>query len=49
MKLNGSSIDHEILKNQVKGLVDKSYFSLLEDANTAKRLEAVKPLLLPNK
>ena len=49
MKLNGSSIDHEQLKNQVKGLVDKSYFSLLEDSNTAKRLEAVKPLLLPNK
>ena len=49
MKLNGSSIDHEQLQNQVKGLVDKSYFSLLEDSNTAKRLEAVKPLLLPNK
>jgi hypothetical protein len=49
MKLNGSSIDYEQLQIQVKGLVDKSYFSLLEDTNTAKRLEAVKPLLLPNK
>ena len=49
MKLNGISIDYKELKNQVKGLVDNSYFSLLEDSNTAKRLEAVKSLLLPNK
>ena len=49
MKLNGSSIVHEQLKSQVKELVDKSYFSLLEDENTARRLEAVKPLLLQNK
>ena len=49
MKLNGSTVNHEQLECQVKELVQKSYFSLLEDANTAKKLEAVKPLLLPNK
>ena len=49
MKLNGNTVNHEQLECQVKELVQKSYFSLLEDANTAKKLEAVKPLLLPNK
>ena len=49
MRLNGSSIDHEKLKTQVKELVDKSYFSLLEDTNIVSRLEAIKPLLLQNK
>jgi hypothetical protein len=49
IKLNGSTVNHEQLVCQVKELVQKSYFSLLEDANTAKKLEAVKPLLLPNK
>jgi len=49
IKLNGSTVNHEQLECQVKELVQKSYFSLLEDANTAKKLEAVKPLLLPNK
>ena len=49
MKINVSSIVYEQLKSQVKELVDKSYFSLLEDENTARRLEAVKPLLLQNK
>lgn len=49
MKLNNCNINHEQLECQVKELVQKSYFSLLEDANTAKKLEAVKPLLLPNK
>ena len=49
MKLNGSTFNHKQLEGQVKELVDKSYFSLLDDANTPKRLEAVKPLLLPNK
>lgn len=49
MKLNGSTAYHERLECQVKELVQKSYFSLLEDADTAKKLEAVKPLLLPNK
>lgn len=49
MKLNGSTINHEQLEGKVKELVDQSYFSLLDDANTPKRLEAVKPLLLPNK
>ena len=48
MKLNGSTVNHEQLECQVKELVQKSYFSLLEDANTAKKLEVVKPLLLPN-
>jgi hypothetical protein len=49
MKLNGCTINHEQLECQVKELVQKSYFSLLNDANVAKKLEAVKPLLLPNK
>ena len=49
MKLNGSTINHEQLECQVKELVGKSYFSLLDDPNTSKRIEAVKPLLLPNK
>lgn len=49
MKLNGSPINQEQLECQVKELVQKSYFSLLDDPNVAKRLEAVKPLLLPNK
>lgn len=49
MKLNGSTFNHEQLEGQVKELVDQSYISLLDDANTPKRLEAVKPLLLPNK
>lgn len=49
MKLNGSTVNHEQLECQVKELVQKSYFSLLNDANTAQKLEAVKPLLLPNK
>ena len=49
IKLNSSTVNHEQLECQVKELVQKSYFSLLEDANTAKKLEAVKPLLLPNK
>jgi hypothetical protein len=49
IQLNGSTVNHEQLECQVKELVQKSYFSLLEDANTAKKLEAVKSLLLPNK
>ncbi len=47
MKLNGSTVNHGQIECQVKELVQKSYFSLLKDANTAKKLEAVKPLLLP--
>lgn len=49
MKLNGASIDKEQLDTKVKQLVDNSYCSMLDDSNTIKRLEAVKPLLLPNK
>jgi hypothetical protein len=49
MKLNGSTVNHEQLECQVKELVQKSYFSLLDDPNAAKQLEAVKPLLIPNK
>ena len=49
MKLNGYSIDQKQLNDQVKELVDKSYLSLLDDTNTSKRLEAVKPLLLTQK
>lgn len=49
MRLNGSSVNQEQLTCQVKDLVDKSYLSLLNDANIAERLESVKTLLLPQK
>lgn len=49
MKLNGHIIDQKQLDGQVKELVDKSYLSLLDDVNTSKRLDAVKPLLLTKK
>jgi hypothetical protein len=49
MKLNGHAIDQKQLEGQVKELVDMSYHSLLDDSNTFKRLEAVKPLLLSQK
>lgn len=49
MRLNGRTIDQKQLDGQVKELVDKSYLSLLDDANTSKRLEAVKPLLISQK
>ena len=48
MRINGCATDGESLKKQVKELVDKSYLSLLDDADTPKRLEAVKPLLHTN-
>lgn len=49
MKLNGNVIDRKQLTAQVKELVDRSYVSMLGDANTARRLEAVKPLLIAKK
>lgn len=49
MKLNGCTINQKQLDVQVKELVQKSYSSLLDDSNTVKKLEAVKPLLLSNK
>ena len=49
MKLNGCTIDQKQLDGQVKDLVDMSYHSLLDDENTSRRLEAVKPLLLTQK
>ena len=49
IKLNGGNINYKQLESHVNELVQKSYFSLLEDANTPKRLEAIKPLLIPNK
>jgi hypothetical protein len=48
LKINGSTADHKKIESEVKELVQKSYFSLLNDSNTARRLEAVKPLLQPN-
>lgn len=48
-KLQGSVFEKKELEEQVKGLVDRSYCSMLDDPNTVKHLEAVKPLLLPNK
>lgn len=47
MKLNGREFNQNELRKQVKKLVDQSYFSLTESTNLSKRLEAVKPLLLP--
>lgn len=44
-KLSGSQIDKNNLKSQVNKLVDKSYCSMINDPNTVKQLEAVKPLL----
>ena len=49
MKLNGITINHEQIRCQVKELVQKSYFSLLKDADITKKFDAIKPLLLPNK
>jgi hypothetical protein len=49
MKLNGGKIDSKQLDNQVKELVEKSYVSFLDDVETPKKLEAVKPLLIANK
>lgn len=49
MKLNGSKVDDKQLAEQAKSLVKTSYCSMLDDSNTVKRLESVKPLLLPNK
>ena len=34
---------------KVKELVDKSYVSMLNDENTIRRLDAVKPLLITDK
>ena len=47
--IQGGKVDSNILDNQVKELVDKSYVSMLNDENTVKRLEAVKPLLIADK
>ena len=47
--LNGVKVDKPQLETQVKELVDNSYMSMLDDANTINRLEAVKPLLIANK
>jgi hypothetical protein len=47
--IQGGKVDNTMLDHQVKELVDKSYVSMLNDENTVKRLEAVKPLLIANK
>lgn len=47
--IQGGKIDGNMLEHQVKELVGKSYISMLNDENTLKRLEAVKPLLIANK
>ena len=49
MRLNGCSVNKEQIEGKVKELVGKSYSSLIDDPNTVKKLEAVKPLLLANK
>ncbi len=46
LKITGAPVDKEQLEGQVKEMVAKSYFSLLDDSYTPQRLEAVKPLLL---
>jgi hypothetical protein len=47
--IQGGKVDDNMLDHQVKELVDKSYMSMLNDENTVRRLEAVKPLLITNK
>jgi hypothetical protein len=47
--IQGGKVDSNMLDHQVKELVDKSYISMLNDENTMRRLEAVKPLLIANK
>ena len=47
--IQGGKVDDNMLDHQVKELVDKSYVSMLNDENTVRRLEAVKPLLITNK
>lgn len=44
-KLQGSVVDRPQLERQVKGLVEDSYKSLLDNGDTLRRLEAVMPLL----
>ena len=45
IRLQGGRVDCQQLEHQVKGLVDKSYVSMLNDETTIKRLDAIKPLL----
>ena len=47
--LTGAKVDRQQLEVRVKELVDKSYVSMLDDENTVRSLEAVKPLLISEK
>lgn len=49
MKLNGAHIEQDILDKKVEELVQQSYRSMLDDSGMHKKLEAIKPLLLPAK
>lgn len=47
--IQGGKVDGNLLEHQVKELVGKSYVSMLNDENTIRRLDAVKPLLITDK
>ena len=49
IKLQGGKVDCQQLEHQVTDLVARSYVSMLNDENTVKRLDAIKPLLITNK